>query len=102
MGPMQNLHNPSAIDPSDSPSPTRKTSAQPAADQVQLATVPLSAQLNQPPKADATSFKTLLRDSIQELRTAASQSSDPAEAAFLAGLANRFQRLEEAQDSSSA
>ena len=53
-------------------------------------------------QAESLSFKTVLRDSIQKLRAAASQCSDPAEAAYLSGLANRFQRLEEAEASMSA
>ncbi len=102
MGSIHNLGNPAAIGPSESPSPTRKAGAQPGADQVQLATVPLPAQIDQRTRTDPASFKTVLRDSIEKLRVAASQSSDPAEAAYLSGLANRFQRLEAAEDSSPA
>jgi len=101
MGSINNLGNPPAIGPAESPSPTRKAGIQPGADQVQLATVPLPAQLDQRTRTDPSNFKTVLRDSIEKLRVAASQCSDPAEAAYLSGLANRFQRLEEAEDSSS-
>ena len=102
MGSIHNLGNPSAMDPSESTSPTRRASNQSGADQVQLATVPLSTQLDQHARTDPSSLKTVLRDSIQKLRVAASQCSDPAEAAYLSGLANRFQRLEQAEVSSSA
>ena len=101
MGSINNLGNPPAIGPADSPSPTRKAAIQPGADQVQLATVPLPAQVDQQrTTTDPSSFKTVLRDSIEKLRVAASQCADPAEAAYLSGLANRFQRLEEAEGSS--
>ena len=102
MGSIHNLGDPSAIGPSDSTSPARKASIQPGADQVQLATVPLSAQIDQLSRTDPSSLKKVLRDSIQELRAAASQCSDPTEAAYLTGLANGFQRLEETEGSSSA
>src|SRR5579864_8327719 len=99
MGSIHNLGNPPAIGASDSHSPARKASIQPGSDQVQLATVPLSSQVDQLPRTDPADFKTVLRDSIQRLRVAASQSADPAEAAYLSGLANRFQRLEAADES---
>jgi hypothetical protein len=100
MGSIHNLGNPPAIGPSDSLSPARKASNQPSADQVQLATVPLPAQVDQLPRTEPSTFKAILSSSIQELRIAASQCSDPAEAAYLSGLANRFQRLEAEEDSS--
>ncbi len=95
MGPLSNLGNPAAIGPSDS-SLSKRKDVQVPEDQVQLATVPLLAQVEQIRKADASSFRAVLGDAIRKLRVAAAETSDPREAAYFSDLANRFQRLEEA------
>ena len=95
MGPIQHLGNLVATGPSDSSPAPRKPGVQPVGDQAQLATVPLSAQVDQIHRTDPSSFQAVLSDAIRKLRVAAAGSSDPAEAAFLSGLADRFQRLSE-------
>jgi hypothetical protein len=65
-------------------------------DQVHLATIPSTSQAElglqdkQPPN-----LQEVLGDAIRNLRTAAAQSANPIEAAYLSGLADRFERLEE-------
>jgi hypothetical protein len=103
MGSIHNLGDPSAIGPSDPNSVKRKAEGiQPAEDQVQLATIPFPAQVDQLSRTDPSSLKNVLSDSVQQLRVAASQSSDPGEAAYLSGLADRFQRLEEEANSATS
>lgn len=60
--------------------------------------MPLSAQVEQLQGTDASTFQAVLSDAIRKLRAAASESSDPVEAAYLSDLANRFQWLEEASN----
>jgi hypothetical protein len=96
MGSIHDLGNLTAIGLSDFSSSARKTSVQPGDDQVQLATVPLAAQVEQLQRTDASSLQAVLSDAIRKLRSAASESSDPVEAGYLSDLANRFQWLEEA------
>jgi hypothetical protein len=89
----QTLAGPS--DPSFS-APTKHIPPEPPVeDQVQIATIPSSAQVELLQSTSPTSFEAVVADSIRKLRTAALQSTDPAEAQALSGLADRFQRLEE-------
>jgi hypothetical protein len=67
----------------------------PMEDQVQIASIPSSEQVEQLQSASPSNFQEVVADSIRKLRIAASQSTDPAEVAALSDLADRFQRLEE-------
>jgi hypothetical protein len=100
MGPINNLGNLAAPGPSDTGSSGRKADVPRGEDQAQLATVPLSAQVQEIHRTDPSSFQAVLSDAIRKLRAAAAESSDPAEAAYLSGLANGFQRLVEANSAS--
>jgi hypothetical protein len=104
VGLINNLSALTFMSPSETsvPSPTtRVQAAPPLEDQVQLAKIPVVALAEQqiqdknPPNLQA-----VLGDAIRNLRAAALQSTDPVEAAYLSGLADRFQRLEEAGDAS--
>lgn len=66
-------------------------------DQVELATVPPLASTEQL-QTSGPSYQAVLGDAVRTLRAAASQSSDPIEAAYLLGLAGRFQHLLEAEE----
>ena len=79
--------------------PVPATRVQPAPvqeDEVHLSAIPLTAlaeqqlQDKEPPNLQA-----VLGDAVRNLKAAASQSSDPIQAAYLSGLADRFQQLEE-------
>jgi hypothetical protein len=67
----------------------------PMEDQVQIAAVPSSVQVEQLESTSPSSFQAVIADAIVKLRAAALDSADPAEVAYLSGLADRFQRLEE-------
>jgi hypothetical protein len=95
MGPIQNLGEVAALGPPDHSSSTRKADVPTLEDQAQLSTVPLEAQVEQIQRTHPSSFQDVLHDAIRGLRAAAAEAADPAEAAYLSGLANRFQRLEE-------
>lgn len=104
MGLISNLGELTYGGPSQSSFPAARTRVQPAPatdDQVHLSTVPFTAlaeqqlQDKEPPNLQA-----VLGDAVRNLRAAASQSSNPMEAAYLSGLADRFQRLEESGDAS--
>jgi hypothetical protein len=96
MGSIHNLGSPADNGLAESITSPRKGKVQPGEDQVQLATVPLSAEVEQIQSKDPSSFQAVMADAIHKLRVAASESSNPIEAAFLSQLANRFQALEEA------
>jgi hypothetical protein len=67
----------------------------PVEDQVQIATVPSVAQVEQLQSTRPSSLQAVLGDAILKLRAAAFQSNDPSEIAYLSGIADRFQRIEE-------
>jgi hypothetical protein len=99
MGSINSLGDPAFAGLSDSSFAASATRVQPVSqieDQVQLATIPFMAQAEQqfqdknPPNLQA-----VLGDAIRNLRAAALQSTNPVEAAYLSGLADRFQRLED-------
>jgi hypothetical protein len=83
-------------DPSFSASATRSIPVPPLEDQVQISTIPSTAQVELVQITNPSSFQAVVGEAIQKLRTAASRSTDPVETAYLSGLADRFQRLEEA------
>jgi hypothetical protein len=95
MGPIRNLGDLAGNGPSDSSASTRKASGQAVEDQAQLSTVPLETQVEQIQSTHPSSFEAVLHDAIRGLRAAAAESADPAQVAYLSGLANRFQRLED-------
>lgn len=68
----------------------------PLEDQVQIATVPSTAQVELIQSTSPSSFQDVMGDAIHKLRAAALQTTDPGEAAYLSGLADAFQRLEDA------
>ena len=83
------------IDPS---APARAARVQPTAsvqDQVQIAAIPLTAQVQQNGNDTPPSFHAVLDDAIRQLRAAAGKSTNAVEAAYLSSLAARFQRLEQ-------
>jgi hypothetical protein len=98
MGPIHNLDNLVVTGPSESGHSGRKAGVPTGEDQAQLATVPLSAQVEQIHATDASSFQAVLNDAIHKLRVAASETLDPAESGYLSGMANRFQQLAEASN----
>jgi hypothetical protein len=76
--------------------PTKHIPPQPPVeDQVQIASIPSSAEVEQLQSTSPSSFQAVVSDSIRMLRTAAFQSTDPVEAEYLSGLADRFQRMQE-------
>ncbi len=90
MGPLPTIsptRSPSALPDSNSP---KRKDVQVPEDQVQLATVPLLAQVEEIQKTDTSSFQAVLSDAIRKLRVAAAETSDPTEAAYFSDLANRF------------
>jgi hypothetical protein len=98
MGSISKLGDLTFSGPSDSTfsAPVKHVPPQPPIeDQVQIATIPSASQVEQLQSTSASSFEAVLADSIRKLRTAASQSTDPAEVQYLSGLADHFQRLEE-------
>jgi len=102
---INNLGEPTFIGPSDSTSyaSTPRASAAPTIeDQVQISTVPFTAQVEQLQKTNPSSFKEVVGDAIRSLRAEASQSTDPLDAAYLLGLADRFQRLQESGGAASS
>jgi hypothetical protein len=89
------------IDTSDSSfsTPTRHIPpVPPMEDQVQIATVPSVAQVEQLQSANSSSLEAVLGDAIIKLRAAAFQSTDPLEVQYLSTIADRFQRMEEAEE----
>ena len=98
MGSIGKLGDLTFTGPSDSSfsTPVKHVPPQPPLeDQVQIATIPSAAQVEQLQSTSSSSFEAVVADSIRKLRTAASQSTDPAEVQYLSGLADHFQRLEE-------
>jgi hypothetical protein len=87
----QNFIEPSAFTPA-----TRVQPVAAVVDQVQIATIPLTAQVQQLGNDTPPSFHAVLDHAIRQLRAAAGQSTNAVEAAYLSGLADRFQELEEA------
>jgi hypothetical protein len=67
----------------------------PMEDQVQIAAVPSSVQVEQLQSSSPSSFQAVVADAILKLRAAALHSTDPAEVTYLSDLADRFQLLEE-------
>ena len=105
MGSISKLGDLAFNGPSDSnfSTPVKHVPPQPPVeDQVQIATIPSAAQVEQLQSTSSSSFEAVVADSIRKLRTAASQSTDPAEAAALSDLANHFQRLEEDSQASTS
>ncbi len=94
MSVIENLGALNFIDPSGF-APTTRAAAVAAAgeDQVQIASVPLTTEVEQPNVVP--SLNTVLDSAIRQLRAAASESTNAIETAYLSGLADRFQRLEE-------
>jgi hypothetical protein len=97
MGLIGNIGDATFTDPSG-PASTSTARVQPvsaAQDQVHLATIPLTSQAEQqllakvPPNLPA-----VLGEAIRNLRAAAVESSNPIDAAYLSGLADRFERLQ--------
>lgn len=95
MSSIENLGALSFIGLADSAPAARVQPTAKVEDQVQIATVPLTAQVQLENKAPS-SFHAVLDSAIRQLRDAASQSTNAMETAYLSGLADRFQRLEEA------
>jgi hypothetical protein len=102
MGLISNLGELTSTGSSQTSFPPSSARVQPAPqtdDEVHLSTVPITAlaeqqlQDKEPPNLQA-----VLGDAVRNLRAAASESSNPMEAAYLSGLADRFQRLEESGD----
>jgi hypothetical protein len=75
--------------------------APPVEDQVQIASIPTTAEVERLQTMNPSSFQAVVGDAIQKLRAAALRSTDPLEAVYLSGLADRFQRLEEAGEAAS-
>ena len=98
MGVISNLGNLVPADLPESRPSARKAGAKPGEDQAQLATVPLSAQVEQIHGTDPSNFQAVLSDAIHKLKVAAADSSDPAETAYLLAIADRFQQLAEANN----
>jgi hypothetical protein len=99
MGSINSLGDMAFIGPSDSrfsPPPKHIPPVPPVEDQVQIATVPSVAQVEQLQSTRPSSFQAVLGDAILKLRAAAFQSNDPMEIAYLSGIADRFQRMEQA------
>jgi hypothetical protein len=95
MSSIENLGALNFISPSDSTPAARVQPVAVGEDQVQIATIPLTAQVQQLESKTPSSFHAVLDDAIRELRVAASQSTNAIEIAYLSGLADRFQQLEE-------
>jgi hypothetical protein len=64
-------------------------------DLVEIANVPALVQIEPLQTANPTRFQSVLSDAIRQLREAEFQTTDPEERAYLAGLADRFQQLQE-------
>jgi hypothetical protein len=96
MSSIENLGALSFIGPADSAPAARVQPTAKVEDQVQIATVPLTTQVQQLENKAPSSFHAVLDIAIRQLRDAASQSTNAMETAYLSGLADRFQRLEEA------
>ena len=75
-----------------SPRPTISSSLQ---DLVEISQVPSMAQLSPLETADPTEFHAVLSDTVRRLKEAVLQTTDPIESAYLSGLVDQFQRLEE-------
>jgi hypothetical protein len=98
MGSINNLGDLAYLGPSDSSFPTsikHVPPLPPLEDQVQIATIPSVGQVEQLQNSSTSSLPELLGNAIPDLRSAAHHSTDPVEAAYLSGLADRFQSLEE-------
>jgi hypothetical protein len=98
MGLIGNIGDATFIGPSGSTS-TSAARVQPvsaAEDQVHLATIPLTLQAEQQLQAKVPpNLPAVLGEAIRNLRAAAVDSSNPIDQAYLSGLADRFQRLQE-------
>jgi hypothetical protein len=64
-------------------------------DLVEIANVPVLAQVEPLKTANPTEFQSVLSNAIVHLREAEFQTTDPEQQAYLAGLADRFQQLTE-------
>lgn len=64
-------------------------------DLVELANVPSLVQIAPLQTSSPTEFQSVLSDAIRQLREAEAQTTDPATLAFLSGLADRFQQLQQ-------
>ncbi len=72
-------------------------------DQVHLASIPLTSQVEQQLEAkQPPNLQAVLGDAIRNLRAAASQTPNPIDSAYLSGLADRFERLQESGDAASS
>jgi hypothetical protein len=89
------------ISPAGSTSTVRVQASSSPVDQVQISTLPLTAQIEQLQREDPPNFRAVVGDAIRQLRAAAWQSTNQVEAAYLSGLADRFQRLAETSISES-
>ncbi len=98
MGSISNIGDPAFIGPSGSAS-TSVARVEPVSaeqDEVHLATIPLTLQAEQQLQAKVPpNLPAVLGEAIRNLRAAAVDSSNPIDAAYLSGLADRFERLQE-------
>ncbi|HEY1757485.1 MAG TPA: hypothetical protein VGG72_19085 [Bryobacteraceae bacterium] len=67
----------------------------PIEDQVQIASIPSAAQVEQLQSTNPSTFQQVVADAIGQLRTAEAQSTDPGEVAVLSGQAASFERMED-------
>jgi hypothetical protein len=77
-----------------SQTPALDPSVSPSSDRVEISSVPSSSQVEL--VSSTAEFKTVVANAELDLRTVASQTGDPQEAAYLLDLANRFQMLQDA------
>lgn len=97
MSSIENLGALNFIGPSDSAPATHVApAAATAEDQVQIANIPLTTQVEQLGNKAVPSLYAVLDSAIRQLRAAASESTNAIETAYLSSLADRFQQLEEA------
>jgi hypothetical protein len=64
-------------------------------DWVQIANVPAFVQVEPLQATNPAQFQLVLSDAIRQLRAAEFQTTDPIQRAYLASLADRFQKLQE-------
>lgn len=98
MGSISNLGDRTLTGFSDSRVSGSGSRVQPAPaleDQIQIAKIPPTTQLEELQTTNPSSFQAVVTDAILQLRAAAFQTTDPNEAAYISGLADRFQELEE-------
>ena len=86
--------SPSGQSPSHSSKPDQSNN--PAlSDTVALESVPLLPQVEQLKATNVSEFQRTLTNAVRELRVAANDTTDPLQASYFLGLANRFQQLQE-------